>query len=87
MDETKDESFFNRAAKAVIGRNEISGWSPAQVVWIEDDNGAEHKLFLGDATSAQNLKFLKDNNITHIINCTKDLPYYQEGNPDFKFYR
>jgi protein-tyrosine phosphatase len=33
------------------------------------------RLWLGNFTSSQNVNFLKQNNITVIVNCTKDLPF------------
>lgn len=34
------------------------------------------RIFLGDANCAQNLKWLKKNKITHIINAAKEVPNY-----------
>lgn len=34
---------------------------------------------LGNTSDAQNLDRLSENRITHIINCTPDLPFYWEG--------
>jgi protein tyrosine phosphatase len=42
-------------------------------------------LWLGDINSSHNIKFLKDNNITIVINCTKDIPYVNV--PGVSFYR
>jgi len=33
------------------------------------------RLWLGNFNSSQNINFIKDNRITVIINCTKDLPF------------
>lgn len=42
-------------------------------------------LWLGDINSSHNTTFLKDNNITIIINCTKDIPYIND--PGMSLYR
>ncbi len=44
---------------------------------IDDANLIIPRLWLGDFNSSQNVQFLKDNRITVIINCTKDLPFLQ----------
>lgn len=35
-------------------------------------------IFIGGSDSSKDLKFIKDNNISIIVNCTKDLPNYFE---------
>jgi protein tyrosine phosphatase len=42
-------------------------------------------LWLGNHNAAHDKKFLKENNITVIINCTKDIPYVND--PSISFYR
>lgn len=42
-------------------------------------------LFVGDANSAENIKFLQFNGIKRIVNCTPDIPNYYENN--IKYFR
>ncbi|VDN97851.1 unnamed protein product [Rodentolepis nana] len=44
-------------------------------------------LYLGNSRDARNFESLKELGITHIINATRDLPNYVEGNGDIKYLR
>lgn len=55
------------------------------------------RLFLGNDTAAQDLRCLRENAVTHIVNCAIELPNYHEGefvyltlglrDPDPSFHR
>lgn len=44
-------------------------------------------VWLGDIQVAQDAQFFKDNNITVVINCTRDIPNYFEDNPNVAYVR
>jgi len=56
---------------------------PASPDTLDKENVAMTEIvphvFVGNICDAQNLDRLKENGITHIINCTPDLPFYWEG--------
>eukprot|EP00343_Euplotes_focardii_P011572 CAMPEP_0205829962 /NCGR_PEP_ID=MMETSP0206-20130828/39749_1 /ASSEMBLY_ACC=CAM_ASM_000279 /TAXON_ID=36767 /ORGANISM="Euplotes focardii, Strain TN1" /LENGTH=92 /DNA_ID=CAMNT_0053133169 /DNA_START=228 /DNA_END=503 /DNA_ORIENTATION=+ len=48
------------------------------------------KVYLGDAVAARDRALLSDNNVTHIVNCAKEIPNYHEelhadGPPAFEY--
>lgn len=44
-----------------------------------DANQIVPRLWLGNFNSSQNMSFIKNNHITVIVNCTKDLPFLDIG--------
>lgn len=45
------------------------------------------QIWIGDKDIAKSLSFIKDNNISVIINCTKNIDNYYENNPELEYYR
>jgi dual specificity phosphatase 12 len=43
--------------------------------WVNDADQIIPRLWLGNFNSSQDIEFIKNNRITVIINCTKDLPF------------
>ena len=52
---------------------------------IYQDPATSGCIYVGDHTAAESEAILKDRGITHIVNCTDDLPLYHEGH--FRYLR
>jgi predicted protein tyrosine phosphatase len=69
----------NVAAKAAGG----SIYRPLDAVFKDRKTGGT--IFVGNQMAAQNAMLLKQNNITHIVNCTDNMPLYHQK--EFTYYR
>lgn len=44
-------------------------------------------FYVGNQTAASNLPLLQKHGITHVVNCTDNMPNYHEGNSSIRYYR
>jgi len=44
-------------------------------------------FYVGNQTAASNLPLLQKHNITHVVNCTDNMPNYHESNASIRYYR
>lgn len=44
-------------------------------------------FYVGNQTAASNLPLLQKHNITHVVNCTDNMPNYHEANASIRYYR
>ena len=67
-------NYVNNIVGSIFGsiKNVFLSESANNILPVSGDHGS---LWLGDYTSALDPMFLKDNNISVIINCSPDLPY------------
>ena len=44
-------------------------------------------FYVGNQTAASNLPLLQKHGITHVVNCTDNMPNYHEGNSSIRYHR
>ena len=54
---------------------------------LEKYNRIMPKIYLGNYQAAKDKDFFKENKITAVLNCSKDLPNYFHGNKDIEYMR
>jgi len=54
-------------------------------LWRNPETGGT--FFVGNQTAAANLSILERNKITHVINCTDNMPLYHEGSGRIQYFR
>jgi len=77
-----EEERWNAAARDILSGP--GKWRAMDLIWVHPNGG---KLFLGDAMAAQSRDMLAAHGITHVINCTQDLPNYHQHDADLTYYR
>ena len=62
-------------------------YNAMDAVWQHPDTRAV--LYVGNQTAASNLGLLQKNGVTHVVNCTDNMPNYHENSPGsfVKYYR
>lgn len=80
-----DEARFNEAAREIERRNPSTRWQGMHLIWTHPTSGGQ--LWLGNDTAAQDLAGLQRSCITHIVNCTRELPNYHEQNTGLSYFR
>jgi len=63
--------------------DKLYAYSSMHPVWKEPNK--EGMIYIGSEDGAQDLKKLKANNITHVVNCTDTIPNYHDK--VFQYYR
>lgn len=80
--DSKEEERWNAAARELMqAANKSRGMD---LVWTHPSGG---RLYLGDDRAAMDAQALQQHGITHIVNSTKELPFYHEGVNSFVYYR
>eukprot|EP00798_Chlamydomonas_sp_ICE-L_P019829 gene19829-26516_t len=65
---------------------EVGGdYNYLDVVWRHPTSGG--RLYIGNQTAAQDRNVQGAHGITHIVNCTADMPNYHEGAEGLSYYR
>lgn len=64
-------------------RNE--GYNALDPLWRHPETGGT--FFVGNQTAAANLNLLQQHKITHVVNCTDNMPLYHEGSGKIKYFR
>mmetsp|Transcript_18577 Transcript_18577/g.47592 ORF Transcript_18577/g.47592 Transcript_18577/m.47592 type:complete len:219 (+) Transcript_18577:436-1092(+) len=62
-----------------------SNYNPLDAVWKHPTTGA--KIFIGNSQAAQRMDILNAYKIRRIVNCTDNMPNYNEGQPTLKYLR
>ena len=58
-------------------------YNPLDAIWR--DKATTGTIFVGNQQAAQNSALLKQNGITHIVNCTDSMPFFHQNT--FKYFR
>lgn len=54
-------------------------------LWKHPETGAV--FFVGNQTAAQSLQLLQQHKVTHVVNCTDNMPNYHEGSGHIRYHR
>ncbi|CAL1152251.1 unnamed protein product [Cladocopium goreaui] len=65
--------------------SKLHSYHNLDAVWKHPTSGGQ--VFIGNATASSQRGILQRNNITHIVNCTSDLPNAFEGDGKVAYYR
>ncbi len=60
-------------------------YAPLDVIWKSE--GSSAAIYVGNQTAARDAQLLKNHGITHIVNCTDNMPQYHEHDPAFTYSR
>merc|ERR1712032_1724296 len=64
----------------------VSSYNNLDAVYQHPTSGG--KVFIGNATASQSLSILRDNGITHVVNCTTDMPnVFKDKDVGITYYR
>jgi protein-tyrosine phosphatase len=77
-----EERFTREALKLQAAYAQDSSLLPMSCIYVHPSGG---RLFLGNASSSKDEKMLSEFNVTHIINCTRELPNYHPQR--YQYYR
>ena len=58
-------------------------YNPLDCIWRDKTTGG--KVYVGNQQAAQNAALLEREGITHIVNCTDNMPFFHQNK--FKYYR
>ena len=83
MDYSEEGRKLLAALGAGAGHNR-SGYHIMDVVWADPVTGG--KVYVGNETAARDADKHPEN-ISHVVNCTDDLPNYRESNPRMVYLR
>lgn len=81
---------FDAEAKALFSRLNLEGtvsatghstsvYNHMDAIWRDPATGGT--IFVGNQSAAQNKAFLVSNGVTHVVNCTSNMPQYHERDP------
>ena len=60
-------------------------YNPLDAIWRDQKTGGT--IFVGNQQAAQNASLLKQHGITHVVNCTDNMPLYHQSTKTFAYYR
>ncbi|KAL3904967.1 MAG: hypothetical protein SGPRY_011088, partial [Prymnesium sp.] len=91
---TSRELDFDEEAKKLFGRLNLGGasrpgvYNPLDPIWRDPHTGG--LIYVGNQVAAQSKKMLDKAGITHVVNCTDNMPQYHEKSsvkPQIKYLR
>eukprot|EP00931_Biecheleriopsis_adriatica_P064625 TRINITY_DN39376_c0_g1_i1.p1 TRINITY_DN39376_c0_g1~~TRINITY_DN39376_c0_g1_i1.p1 ORF type:complete len:354 (-),score=70.88 TRINITY_DN39376_c0_g1_i1:78-1115(-) len=63
----------------------FQGYRNLDPVWQHPASGA--RVFIGNKTAASSRLILQDNGISHVVNCTSDMPLFFSRDPSISYFR
>lgn len=69
-----------------IGKGKFGGlYNPLDMIWKHPRSGG--KVYVGNQQAASNATLLQQNGVTHVVNCTDNMPLYHESKNIFTYLR
>ena len=83
-----DPDFDNEAKKIFASLGVTTGggrFNPCDAIWKHPRTGGT--IFVGNVEAASNIEVLNSNKITHVVNCTDNMPLYHQSGGRIQYYR